>query len=229
MQLLLKLCCALVKLLVVGHLHLVALDPLLGAIVHRGCGPPRPRNPTGGPPGHLLLLLLLLLLVRIGAVLPLCNPLSSGDHLAPLHSRGGLSLTSCSLPDPRFRQGLCPLRWSTVDLVIKLVISALLSFPERLLLTCIAIRLCKIMSGVVLVAKHPPAALFLTPETEPGWSVYSDFEVERRVGSWQVGRPELFGLVGLAPGPTRGMPPGPNGVSGANQARPQVPRGLGRL
>ena len=108
-QLLLKLCCALVKLLVDGHLHLVALDPLLGAIVHRGCGPPRHRNPGGGPPGHmLLLLLLLLLLVRIGAVLPLCNPLSSGDHLAPLHSRGGLSLTSCSLPDPRFRQGLCP-------------------------------------------------------------------------------------------------------------------------
>jgi hypothetical protein len=41
--------------------------------------------------------------------------------------------------------------------------------------------------------------------------LYSDFEVERHAGSWQVGGPELFGSVG--------MPPGPNGVSGANQAR----------
>ena len=64
---------------------------------------------------------------------------------------------------------------------------------------------------------------------KPGWPIQSHFEPKRRPSPGWVGEPELFGLFGLAPGPTRGMPPGPNGVFWANQARAQVPRGLGRL
>ena len=59
-------------------------------------------------------------------------------------------------------------------------------------------------------------SLFLTAPARSGRSIYAGLVLGLGFGARRVGRPENFGLVGLAPGATKPGPPGTTGTPGPN-------------